>query len=325
MLDLQITELGSPEYAQTLNRAEKRIKEAILDAQVNERFHNEEIEILSFPIAIVMVSSTKDLPLKRRYALSESKRAYKLLKLENSLSKIIKLAGTFNWRIEQTDSTSKLALHFTDFLRNTTGLHESKWKLINRTMFNGMVQLTRNEAARLLSEEVRQYIEKKLETKIEFTLPQNVTDRVDRLKKLFRARRGKMRLEEMPKEVVTDAFPPCIRQLRAAAIAGRHISHIGRFTLTSFLINSGMTINNVVNTFRPASDFKERLTRYQVEHIAGGRGSRTKYVPPRCDTLRTHGVCPGMDEICRKIRHPLSYYRRKLREVSTETPRLAAQ
>ncbi len=102
--------------------------------------------------------------------------------------------------------------------------------------------------------------------------------------------------------------------------SGHHLSHIGRFTLTSFLTNIGMTTEEVVNLYRSLSDFKERLTRYQVEHIAGARGSRTKYIPPRCDTLRTHGVCTGMNEICRKIRHPLAYYRRKLRTIKAKAP-----
>jgi len=81
-----------------------------------------------------------------------------------------------------------------------------------------------------------------------------------------------------------------------------------------------MTVESVIDLFRSLSDFNERMTRYQVEHIAGGRGSRTKYIPPRCDTLRTHGVCPGMDDICKTIRHPLGYYRRKMRVVRTEAP-----
>jgi len=33
---------------------------------------------------------------------------------------------------------------------------------------------------------------------------------------------------------------------------------------------------------------------------ARARGSRTKYIPPRCDTLRTHGICHTPDEICKK-------------------------
>jgi len=322
-LDLQIADLASPEYAPILNRAEKRIEEAILYALVSEQQRNDEIEILSFPIAVMMVSTTKDPFLKRRYALAEAKRAYNLLKLENK-DKITQIANTFNWKIKPTKTeTADFALHFTDFLRNTAGFHETKWKLVNRIMLNGEVLLTRDETARLLAEEVRAHIEKKLDTKMGLELPQDIGNRVERLQQLYASRKGKMRLEEMPKEIVIDAFPPCIRQLYNTILSGRHISHIGRFALTTFLINSGMSVDNVVDLFRSLSDFNERMTRYQAEHIAGGRGSRTKYIPPKCDTLRTHGVCPGMDEICReRVRHPLAYYRRKLRIIKapTETP-----
>jgi len=305
-----------------LNRAEKRIEEAILYALVSEEQRNDEIEILSFPIAVMMLSTTNDLFLKRRYALAEAKRAYNILKKETK-DKIRQIANAFNWKTKPAKSImADFTLHFTDFLRNSTGFHEAKWKLVNRTMLNGNVQVTRDETARLLAEEVRAHIEKRLDTKMGLELPQGITSRVERLQQLFLSRKGKMRFEEMPKQIVLDAFPPCIRQLHNTTLAGRHISHVGRFALTSFLVNSGMSVDNVVDLFRSLSDFNERMTRYQAEHIAGARGSRTRYIPPKCDTLRTHGVCPGMDEICRRIRHPLAYYKRKLRimKVATETP-----
>jgi DNA primase large subunit len=306
-----------------LDRAEKRIEEAILYAQIMQQHPNQEIEILSFPIAVMMVSATNDSFLKSRYALAEAKRAYSHLKLENT-EKIISIAGFFNWKIKPAKQTiTDYTLHFTDYLRNTVDFHESKWKLANRTLQDGQVNLTRNEAARLLAEEVRRHLEKKLDAKLELELPHVIADHVERLKQLLITRKGKIHLEEMPKELVTEAFPPCIRQLYSNAQSGRHVSHVGRFTLTSFLVQSGMTIDNVVNLFRISSDFNERMTRYQVEHIAGGKGSRTKYIPPSCDTLRTHGVCPGMNEICRKVRHPLVYYRRKLRIIKQEAPAVA--
>jgi DNA primase large subunit len=313
-LDLKISDLTSPEYVQVLKRAEKRIEEAILHAQVSEQPHSDEIEILSFPIAVIMTSAINDSFLKRRYALAEAKRASTLLKQEENKEKITQVALNFNWRIKSI-KTAWFALHFADFLRNSTVFHETEWKLVNRRMFNGEVYLARDETARLLEEEVRRHIEKKLETKIELELPQNVSDGIERLKKLLGIRKAKIKAEEMPKEIVKDAFPPCIRQLYNTILSGRHISHIGRFALTSFLINSGMTVDDVVDLFRTLSDFNERLTRYQVEHIAGGKGSRTKYFPPRCDTLRTHGVCTEMDEICRRVHHPLGYYRIKHRRM----------
>jgi DNA primase large subunit len=312
-LDLKIDELENPEYIRIVDRAEKRIEEAIEKALVSEPQRNDEVEILSFPIAVMMVSTTKDAFLKRRYALAEAKRAYGLLKRE-SKDKLIQIATTLNWKIRTAKlEPSDFAIHFKDYLRNITGFHETKWKLINRTMFKGEVHLSKDETSRLLAEEVRKHVEKKLETQIEFELPQKIESRVEKLSQSFQSARGKMRLEETPKEVVLEAFPPCIRELRNSALAGRHMSHIGRFTLTAFLVNSGMTVDAVVDCFRTASDFNERMTRYQAEHIAGGRGSRTKYIPPKCETLRTHGICPEMDELCRRIRHPMAYYRRKLR------------
>ena len=323
---MKITELESQEYSRIVERAEKRIEEAISDALVSDQTRDNEIEISSFPIAVMMVSAANDSFLKRRYALAEAKRVYNILKQEDK-EKLTEIAHIFDWKIKPAQNHSRMpqtapsdfTIHFTNYLKNTGGLRESKWKLVNRTMLNGQVYVAKNEAARLLAEEVRAHIEKKLDQKIGFTLPQTVIKRAERLKQLALTKRGQIRQEEMPKETIIEAFPPCIRQLYNSAQTGRHISHIGRFALTSFLINSGMPVENVIECFRPASDFSERMTRYQVEHIAGDRGSRTQYIPPRCDTLRTHGVCPGMDEICRRVRHPLTYYKRKLRLIKTQT------
>lgn len=302
-----------------VNRAEKRIEEAILYGKVDEHLRKDEVEILSFPIAVMMTAATKDPFLKRRYALAEAKRAYNLLKQE-SREKIMEIAKIFKWKIKKSEGQNLLtetakydfALHFTDFLRNAANFHEKKWKLVNRLLHNGYVHITKNEAARLIMEEIRLHIENKLEVK-GLALPEKITNRVTTLKQIFSRQRGRLQLEETPKEVITAGFPPCIKSFHDSILSGRHIPHIGRFALTSFLLNIGMTIDDVVDLFRTLSDFNERMTRYQVAHIAGGRGSRTKYIPPKCETLRTHGVCPGMDEICRKIRHPLAYYRRKLR------------
>lgn len=126
--------------------------------------------------------------------------------------------------------------------------------------------------------------------------------------------------ESFPKEVAEAAFPPCINMLYASFKSGHHLSHTGRFALTSFLTSVGMSVETVVELFRTVSDFNERMTRYQVEHIAGEKGSRTRYIPPKCSTLRTHGVCTSPDETCRRIRHPLAYYRIKVSMRRTKSP-----
>ncbi|MFB0501508.1 MAG: hypothetical protein ACETVP_03475 [Candidatus Bathyarchaeia archaeon] len=317
-LDLKIEDMSEP----ILTRAEQRIEEALLYALVSTQSRKDEIEIPSFPVAVMMVASTADTLMKRRYALAEAKRVYSLLNVEKSENKILKIASAFNWKIRLVNNRPpyEFALSFMDYLKNATRFQAKEWKLVNRGVIAGEVYLTKDDTARLLEEEVRAHIEKKLDVKGKFSMPQNVAERVERLKQTFIKQKGKIQFEEFPKEVVISAFPPCIKKMYDGINSGHHLSHIGRFALTSFLINIGMTPKNVINLYRSLSDFNERLTRYQVEHIAGGRGSRTKYIPPRCNTLRTHGVCTSMDEICRGIRHPLAYYRRKLRTIKTKIP-----
>lgn len=319
-LGLQIEELSKPEFEPTLDRAEERIRDAINERKVSRQLHNEDIEISSFPIAVMLVDSMADAQLKKIYALAEAKRASELLR-DESKEKIIEIAKNFNWKIKPPGNGEPFfRLHFTDFLRNATVFREKRWKLVNRVLLNGEIYLGQRDVARLLEEEVRRHIEERLEIRVG-SLPQNLMSRVERLRQLFFVKRGKVPIEELPKGVIITAFPPCIKALYDATKSGGRVSHIGRFALSSFLLNIGMSAEEVVDLFRSSPDFNERLARYQVEHIAGRKGSRTRYIPPRCSTLRTHGVCPAMDETCRKVRHPLAYYRGKLRSMKTTTPK----
>jgi len=325
-LDHRTTELESQEYAKILQRAEQRIDEAIKTKQVTLPLSfDDETELLSFPIAMMMVISSNDKSLKRTYALAEAKRAYTLLKQENR-TKLVAIGHLFNWKIRPVEVYTKnlgsgalgLSLDFANYLKNSTIFHESKWKLVNRNMLSGEVFVTADEAARLLAEEVRVNIEKKLDLEMDIGLPLTLVSKVEKLRQLYTELR-KLQEEEMPKEVVVESFPPCINRLYNTAIAQQHLSHIERFTLTSFLLNSGMSIEKIVECFRPTSDFSEKMTRYQVEHIAGGKGSRTKYKPPMCSTLRTHRLCPGSDKTCENIYGPLGYYKARLRTRPQET------
>jgi hypothetical protein len=74
-LGLNIEELATPEISQILNRAEERIKNAILSASVGEKREND-VEIPSFPVAIMLAIATKNSFIKRRFALAEAKHAF---------------------------------------------------------------------------------------------------------------------------------------------------------------------------------------------------------------------------------------------------------
>jgi len=281
-----------------------------------------ELEIFSFPIAVMLVVGTEDSFIKGRYALAEAKRASELLKDEKK-EKLFDIAKTFNWDIELLKDVSFLpyvfALGFPFFLKNATGFHDETWKLVNQKMINGKVYLTKRKLSRLLEEEVRKYIEGRLDTKIK-SLPPTIMARVNRLRQLAAEKQEQIRLEEMPERVVMEAFPLCIKGVYDRVATGRPASHLGRFTLTSFMLSIGMSAEDVFKFFRSISDFNERMTRYQVEHIAGSKGSGTKYTPPNCSTLRTHGICISPEFECKGAVNPLVCYKKKLKKLPEEKP-----
>jgi len=313
--DLKVEDLGSRELENVVERARERLEEAILFTRVSRRVKNADIEISSYPVAVILAKATGVSFIKRRYALAEAKQTYEDLK-EESREKILKFAENFEWKIavnEDPNIPYEFAVSFNDYLGNAKLLQGKKWKLVNRVVSGGHVYATRNEVARLLSEEVRKHVEEVLEAKEMPKPPRVILEVAEKIKNLSVERVGKTEVEDLPKTVVEAAFPPCINTLYGAVSAGRHLSHVARFTLTSFLVNVGVTPENIVGLFQKFSDYSERMTKYQVEHVAGERGSRTRYIPPKCDTLKTHGVCVNPDDLCQRIHHPLSYYRIKSR------------
>jgi len=313
-LGLKIEDLANPEMAQILNRAEERVRNAILSVSVGKKRENY-VEIPSFPVAIILAIATKNSFIKKRYALAEAKQAFSDMQLENR-ERIVAIALDFGWNLavnRDSEVPLEFEVNFADYLRNTAHLRDNKWKLVNRLLVKGKVYLNQHDVARLLQEEVQRRIEERLEATELPNFPEKITDLAEGLLEIAKERIGQEEMEGFPKVVSQSAFPPCIVALYEEVSKGRHLSHVGRFTLTSFLVSIGMPSEKVNELFKSFSDYNERLTRYQIEHIAGERGSRTRYTPPQCATLQTHGVCVNSDALCRWVRHPLAYYRRKLK------------
>lgn len=253
---------------------------------------------------------------KRRYAVAESKGFSKKLK-DESLEKVIGIAqGTFDWNIKSKGQnlreTYEIFLHFIDYIKNIKNMNDLKWKLTNRYLKDGYVEITKNEAARLIEEEIQSKILEKTKRKVE--PPKALKEILETIKQIT-MEKTVFDTFETPSGIKVENMPPCIKKLFDTLSAGGRLSHLGRFTLTSFLINAGATEEYVMNFFKSASDFDENKTKYQIEHISGRKGGKTKYKPPKCDTLKTHGLCFSPDEICNRIAHPLTYYRLKIKAL----------
>ena len=301
-----------------------RVRQGVFSGKIAAILTQEDVDILAYPTALMLISSVGDDRTRRRYALAEAKRAYELLRFENP-EKLLQIAtASFNWdaRLVEKDigeTHFEFALHFTNYIRNATRIHDLRWKLVNRVLTEGYVLLPREDFARLLEEEVQtRVLEKTADLTIE--LPPELAERVEPLRSALRARSQHLAADEMPRAVMASAMPPCMKNLLSLLQTSKHISHMGRFAMAAFLLNIGTNEEELLKMFKAFSDFDERIARYQVEHIAGKRGSRRQYTAPNCATMRTHGICVNPDELCGTITHPLSYYRKKARSIMRHEP-----
>lgn len=315
-LELTIEKLVAAENKPILDRAQKRLYNAIRQVEVGEVSQDYKTEISSFATATILAIATKNSLIKKRYALAEAKTAHaQIVTAKKPKDTIYAIARDFEWDIKP-EKIKDFSIGFPVYLRNASHMHGYEWKLVNQILDNGRVYLNADKTARLLQEEIKRRIEKRLAVAEIKNLPEQIVSIASELSKLAQETLGQ-EMEEMPKVVVQAAFPPCINALYADAAASHHLSHTGRFTLVTFLLNIGMSPEALNELFKTFSDYNERLTRYQIEHLAGERGSGTRYTPPQCSVLQTHGVCKGRDDLCRRIYHPLKYY--KLKQAQTNS------
>jgi DNA primase large subunit len=324
-LGFSISDIATSEFSPVLDRAEKRLEEALSKGRVSDDISNESAEILSFPVSNLILSIIGEDRARRRFALAEAKRAYELLRHETP-DKVQHIAcKTFGWNLRRVDSRFghrfyDFSVYLTDYLRNSVYLREPRWALANRILDNGFVYLTLDEAARLIEEEVRVRILDR-SGRVPNEAPLLLGASIERTRGFVVKWMGTPTKYELPKVPMAEAMPPCILHLMENLNEGKNVQHMGRFTLASFLLNIGTSEDEIVKSFKPATDFSERMTRYQVEHIGGQRGGRTKYTCPMCSTLKTHGVCYKPDKICETIRNPLSYYKTKSRILTDKGPK----
>ena len=312
-------ELSTPEFLPILERAKDRVRKAVFSGRISPELTREDVDILAYPTALMIISSIGDDRSRRRYALAEAKRASQLLRMEPP-DKLLQIGtGTFRWDAHLIErdiggTHFELAVHFIDYVRNSARIRDLRWKLVNRVLSQGYVFLPREDFARLLEEEVQaKVLEKTSDTNI--TLPEELEKHVSSLRSVVIARAQSLAAEDMPRVVVTGAIPPCMKNLLSLLQTSKHISHMGRFAMAAFLLRIGTSEDDLLGMFKAFTDLDERIARYQVEHIAGKRGSRQKYTPPNCGTMQTHGLCVNPDDLCATVRHPLSYYRKKARGV----------
>jgi DNA primase large subunit len=287
-------------YARARRRGMDRVIQAIEGGIKSNTKIPSELELLSYPIARMIVSCIDDDYLTRRYALAEAKAVHESLGTEPR-DFLIAMGQEFG--MHPTPSDQRFEMYFAEYVRYANRMHDPVWKLVNRRLYHGSVMLTEREFRRLLQEAIRDHIQQDLPLAVPPEICDALSQHIADVKASLGARKTEFEIEGA---VEPDAFPPCIAHAIALLQAGANLPHSARFAATSFLLNIGMGVDGVIRIFGGSPDFDETRTRYQVEHISG-----SEYTAPGCDTMKTYGNCAGADGLCARIKHPLNYYRIK--------------
>jgi len=275
-------------------RAVERILEALERGErgVIPRLEKPWLELLSFPYARALVNYVGDDWLRRRWALAEAARVERLLHREDDetlqlITREVKVSAV---------KTDGWVMHFTEYLRLARRLTtEPRFKLVNRLVDKGLVSLTRPELIRLVREKLYEIFAEQKNPP-----PSWSPSEAGAIREALNRRASKI-IAPAP----SGEWPPC---MVAARNRVSELGHFGLFALAAYMANRRYSIDEIVEVFKPRSDFDQRIAKYQVEHIAGQRGSRVKYRPPSCQSMKTHGLCIDNGRQCpHNIKNPLQY------------------
>ncbi|HJJ89125.1 MAG TPA: DNA primase large subunit PriL [Methanocorpusculum sp.] len=278
-----------------LDTAVERVVFAIAGKEIYPESKDAVADIATYILARVLVSCIRDRNLIERLARMEAKRVYFFIHDETNA----KLKNHVCETLGLTLGLEKISV--IKYVELSATIRDLKWRLINRDVDSGQVSISDDELDILMRERIRKILASQLPLTIPPSIEHAVAPWCNRIMIVLQERT----LAEFG-EIDESAYPPCIQALISGAMAGINLSHSGRFAMTTFLSNIGLTPTQVAGIFAQSPDFDTDMTRYQVDHI-----TLHEYTTPSCQTMLTHGLCVNHDSLCNKVTHPLNYYRSK--------------
>ena len=264
-------------------------------------------EVFSFLLSIVLLKLTGIPTLARRFALSEAMRAENFLErdlknISNNVNdlpmKIIE--DLFSIKVQKNNDFFMISI--SDYIKHSIFFHEREWKLVNRHVENGFVFLTPHQTVRLVRKELGNHITSKILTGKKPSMIPGFEEFVQKLISYSS--------KFSTSNVDSGEYPPCIKHAIEILEKGENLPHSGRFMLATFLLSKGQSVEQISPLFKNAPDYNERVTLYQLNHLAGTSGSGTQYSCPSCEKLKTQNLCFAIPE-CENIINPSQFGKKR--------------
>ena len=303
-------ELCSPSMKYMIDRAAERI-EAALNGDIDTEKGTDEFEVITFLVALLIVKAVGLETVSKKFALAEARRAERFLTCDIKkkpislstlfVSKVFNELFGINIGFDQANGLFTVGV--SAYLTRASHFHEEQWKLVNRPVKSGLVFLDAIEAVRLIRTELSNMIYSRISSMNLPTMPDTIIAKAD----MFRR---KVLLKFKTTSFTVKSYPPCIEHALEVMGKGENLPHSARLMLATYMLTIGKSIEDIIPFFRNAPDFSEKVTRYQLEHLSGLKGSHTKYSTPSCQKLKNENLCFATSE-CAGISNPIQFGRQK--------------
>ncbi|MGM0591292.1 MAG: DNA primase [Halobacteriota archaeon] len=309
------------EDAPAVSRGRERVERALMAGDVEPEDPREwtiEEELLSYPIARILVSLVDAPAAVEKYAAAEAATARERLledfeRADDGLRSVDTPRASFDEVLGEFDLDGVVAedggerfwVDVGTYLELADPEWGDRWRLVNRDLAAGRVVVEREELHRLLQAAVEARVADGLPFDVTAspageTIAEALADEVEQLRDLLAARDPIRDIDT----VVPELFPPCMTHLLERVRREATLEPHAGFALTAFLTGIGMDTDEIIDLYRNAA-IDEDLVRYQTEYLRDGVG--TQYAPPSCATMEAYGDC-FPDEQCKSISHPMAYY-----------------
>ncbi len=328
-LDLAEIIAGEGDRHPAVERGVERVRRALLDGTVRPpedgRRWSTAPEVLSYPIARMLVSLLDAPGAVEKYASAEAGTAYErfVTDFENPDDGLKSTRGTtitLDALLADLDLAESVVEREEDFgvavgtyLPLVGDFSGDEWRLVSRRLSDGLVGVSRTELHELL----RASAERRIADDLPLPVPEEIADalseEVAELESSFTDADFSHDIDTLAPE----QFPPCMKALLTTARDGESLAPYSEFALVSFLASIGLDANDILALCEVRESARADRLRHRVERVRDERTSQ--YAPPSCATLQAYGDCVNKDDRCETITHPLVYYEDALDESGSVT------
>jgi len=306
-----------------LDRARERVEAALSSGHAGDdepagMHRSTRVELLSYPIARILVSLLEEPLAIDAYARAEAATARARLQADlpppggregdrDDGMRVRELLAEFGLA-DRVQGRDPFRVDVATYLELSSDLEDERWALVERSLANGAVPVSRGELYDLLEQAVADRVADGLPLSVPAAVGGALQEPAEGIEAMLAD-------DDIPLALDTvdpDSFPPCMDALLERARDGESLPDHSEYELVGFLAATGMDADAVVDLAGGGLD--RETVAHQLAHLRDDQG--LEYAPPSCATMDAYGDCVNRDDRCDTIDHPLSYYEDALADRS---------